>query len=85
MTESGVVVINFDQVKIDYMHKHKHSAKDAKSIDALAKVIDGNLYMIEFKNGDCKKEATDIRLKIKDSLLILCDLCKKGSQTLEKR
>lgn len=77
MTEAGVAVVNFDQVKADYMKKHKHSVKDAKSVDALARGIDGNLYMIEFKNGDCKKEAPDIKLKIKDSLLILCDLCKK--------
>lgn len=77
MTESSVAVVNFDQVKADYMKKHKHSVKDAKSVDALARGIDGNLYMIEFKNGDCKKEAADIRLKIKDSLLILCDLCDK--------
>ncbi len=77
MTDSSIAVINFDHVKTCYMNKYNHSEEDAKSVDALARGIDDMLYMIEFKNGKCKAEAADIRLKIKDSLLILCDICKR--------
>lgn len=75
MTESGLVVVNFDNAKTLYMSRFKYP-EDMKSVDALARGADDNLYMIEFKNGR-NIDGTDIRLKIKDSVLILCDLCDK--------
>ncbi len=84
MTESNIAVIDFDKVKTDYMNKHKHSEEDAKSVDAIARGKDGILYMIEFKNGKFKNEADNIREKVKDSLLILFDLCKKRLEDARK-
>ena len=77
MTESELHVVNFDRVKTRYLNELRCSEEMASSVDALAKGEDGTLYMIEFKNGDCKPEGDKIRLKIKDSLLILCDICHK--------
>ncbi len=77
MTESKLLVVNFDRVKRSYLNDLGYSEETAASVDALAKSRDGNIYMIEFKNGDCKAQARDIRMKIKDSLLIWCDICRK--------
>lgn len=77
MTDSALLVVNFDRVKANYLIELGYPPDMAKSVDALAKSVNDTLYMIEFKNGDCRKEDADIRLKIKDSLLILCDICRK--------
>lgn len=77
MTNSELIVIDFDKTKTSYLNNLHHSEEDAKSVDALAKGKDGLVYMIEFKNGNCRNEAEDIRLKVKDSVIILCDICDK--------
>lgn len=77
MTDSKLIVVDFDKTKTSYLNNLQHSEEDAKSVDALAKGKDGILYMIEFKNGNCRKEAEDIRSKVKDSVIILCDICNK--------
>lgn len=74
MTESNITVINFDDAKARYMSRFKPS-ENMKSVDALARGEDDIPYMIEFKNGNI--DGADIRSKIKDSVLILCDLCGK--------
>ena len=85
MTDSEVKVTDFDRVKTDYMNKLGLTEENAHSVDALAKGIEGSLfYLVEFKNGNCKNEAQGINLKIRDTLLILCDICgKKISDTRE--
>lgn len=74
MTESEISVINFDEAKTCYMRRFT-PPEDMKSVDAVACGENGEIYMIEFKNGNCSGD--DIRMKIKDSVLILCDLCGK--------
>ncbi|MBQ7594888.1 MAG: hypothetical protein IJU48_11145 [Synergistaceae bacterium] len=77
MTDSQLLVTNFDDVKTDYMNILGLSEEKAHSVDAIARGKDNLFYMIEFKNGNCKTEAAKINLKIRDSLLILCDMRSK--------
>lgn len=75
MTTSELQVINFDAVKTDYMNHLNYSEEKARSVDVLANGLDHLTYLIEFKNGDVKREKWEIQLKIRDSILMLCDIC----------
>lgn len=78
MTESQIKVINFDDVKKDYI-KLLHLSDTPQSNDAL--YINSKEYaiFIEFKNGYVLgKEKFSIRKKIYDSMLILTDIIGKG-------
>lgn len=75
MTKSNLSVYNFDMVKARYSNALRVS-EQPKSVDALSSSIDGDIYLIEFKNGDLssRKKGLEIRQKIYDSLIILYDL-----------
>lgn len=73
MTGSQVMVINFDAVKEAYF-KSFGVAMFTNSVDALVLQNNGRLAFIEFKNGKVENEKRNIRLKIKSSLLIFCDI-----------
>lgn len=76
MSQSDLVVIDFDAVKTSYLSQMGYSEEKAHSVDSLAYKKDGSACFIEFKNGDVKKEKTKINLKIRDSVLMLCDICR---------
>lgn len=75
MSESGNHVFNFDKIKMKYLNRLHMSEENAKSVDAFVEGKNERFYLIEFKNGNCKNEKTNIHLKFRDSLLILCDIC----------
>jgi hypothetical protein len=78
MTESTLSVVNFDNVKNEYVKKLKSSETPASN-DALYMDNNGEYYFIEFKNGYIdKEEIFKIRLKIFDSLLIFTDIIGRG-------
>lgn len=75
MVENENKVINFDQVKEEYVKNLKKGPCELPcSNDALFKT-DDKYYFIEFKNGiiDNKTNA-QIKMKVYDSLLILSDI-----------
>ena len=76
MCTSDLQVINFDNVKTAYLNDLGYSEEKAKSVDAIAYGVDNTLYLIEFKNGNIKYEKEYIPIKIRDSILIICDICK---------
>lgn len=75
MTASQKIVINFDAVKTKYAKQLSLSDWPA-SIDALVQVGQ-NVYFIEFKDGNLKKEIYGLRRKIYESLLLYCDITKE--------
>lgn len=77
MTESELQVINFDKVKSAYTADLGLQDSKAHSVDAFVRGKDGSFYLIEFKNGDISRKQNEIHLKIRDSLLLICDICKK--------
>ena len=74
MTDSLCEVINFDQVKEEYVRGLSLSELP-KSNDALLETKQGLLVFVEFKNGymDRSKQFA-LRKKIYDSVLIFCDI-----------
>lgn len=77
MTESELQVVNFDKVKSLYIADLGLQDSKAHSVDAFVKGKNGSFYFIEFKNGDISGIKNEIHLKIRDSLLLICDICKK--------
>lgn len=79
MTKSNLSVYDFDMVKARYSNGLGVS-EQPKSVDALASSLNGDIYLIEFKNGDIsnRKKGLEIRRKIYDSLIILYDLLGSG-------
>lgn len=75
MTKSNLSVYDFDMVKARYSNELGVS-EQPKSVDVLASSANGDIYLIEFKNGDIsnRKKGLEIRQKIYDSLIILYDL-----------
>lgn len=69
MTESILPVVNFDGVKTEYLKSFHLSDELAKSCDGLLCLNDKDIF-IEFKNGK-SINASEIKIKIKESLLIL--------------
>lgn len=81
MTESMTPAVNFDQVKTCYANNLYKSEKCLNSVDALIE-LDERIILIEFKNG--KVENSAVKHKMKDSLLLLCDILNtKISETRE--
>lgn len=72
MTESQIEAINFDDVKTEYTNSLNLSEETASSVDALVKTK--CLYFMEFKNGVMRGEIKKVKDKIRDSLLIFCDI-----------
>ena len=75
MCKSDLQVINFDDVKTAYLNDLGLSEEKAKSVDAIADGKDNITYLIEFKNGNVKYEKEGIPIKIRDSILMMCDIC----------
>lgn len=76
MCASDLKVINFDDVKTAYLNNRGFSEEKSKSVDAIACGEKNTVYLIEFKNGNIKHEKENIPIKIRDSVLIICDICK---------
>lgn len=84
MTESSISAVNFDSVKTKYANDLDLSEETMTSVDALVCTQD-NMAFIEFKNGSMKKEKRKVKDKIRDSLLLFCDVTKKNiSETRQK-
>ena len=75
MCESDLQVINFDKVKTSYCNQRGLTEEKAHSVDAIVNGPDDYTCMIEFKNGKIKNARENVQLKLRDSILILCDLC----------
>lgn len=76
LTESSIRAVDFDKVKTAYVNHLGLSEETATSVDALAYVA-SHLALIEFKNGEMKSEKRKVKDKIRDSLMILCDISGK--------
>ncbi len=74
MTESKVLAVNFDDVKTKYVNSLGLTEEFATSFDALLSGKANNLVFIEFKNGDMKNQKRNVKDKIRDGLLIFCDI-----------
>ena len=70
MTESNLSAYSFDLIKNKYSNKFDLS-NYPKSVDALSPSIDGDIYLIEFKNGNLSdnRKGKEIRQKIYDRRL----------------
>lgn len=78
MVESDLEVIDFDEVKNCYIRELGVKVGETpKSNDALFE-LNGELYFVEFKDGNMQKAIHDVRRKIYDSLLIFCDIIKEN-------
>jgi hypothetical protein len=76
MCKSELQVIDFDHVKRAYLNDRNFSEEKAKSVDVIASGTDNITYLVEFKNGDVNNEKKSIPIKIRDSILMVCDICK---------
>lgn len=85
MTESQLMVINFDKVKDEYAG-NLHLAIRPKSNDALYIISDKEAAFIEFKNGylQSQEKTEEVKNKIYDSLLIFCDITGKNISETRK-
>lgn len=73
MTESERAAVDFDTVKTDYANSLNLSEETADSVDGMFEA-NGSLVFVEFKNGNMKNEKAKVKSKIRDSLLIFCDI-----------
>ena len=75
MTELKVPVIDFDNVKEQYLQSIGCQDESLTSVDALLLKANCNVF-IEFKNGSLAKKEVRLGIysKIQDSLLMLCDI-----------
>lgn len=83
MTESLLPVVDFDDVKTEYVRMYSCSPTP-QSNDALA-IIDGELYFIEFKDGNMRREIHGVKRKIFESLLLFCDIINATISFTRKR
>lgn len=76
MTDSKISVYNFDNIKRNYAKKRCRNKNAVTSVDAIYKcTTNGDFIFIEFKNGRINDNMADeVADKIKDSLLIFCDI-----------
>ena len=75
MTELELPVIDFDNVKEQYLQSIGCQDESLTSVDALLSKTNCNVF-IEFKNGSFAKKEVRLGIysKIQDSLLMLCDI-----------
>lgn len=75
MTELELLVIDFDNVKEQYLQSIGCQDESLTSVDALLSKANCNVF-IEFKNGSLAKKEVRLGIysKIQDSLLMLCDI-----------
>lgn len=75
MTQSMMEVIDFDQVKRQYINALGMTEESASSVDAIIPFKDC-ISFVEFKNG--KVNNRNIKDKARDSLLVFMDITKKN-------
>lgn len=84
MTDSCLSVVDFDEVKSSYIARlslpviEEHSTERCKSFDALYMCNTGEIFFIEFKNGKMKGETINVSIKMRDGLLLFCDIVDKN-------
>lgn len=85
MTELEVPVIDFDNVKEQYLQSIGCQDESLTSVDALFSKANCNVF-IEFKNGSLAKKEVRLGIysKIQDSLLMLCDITDNHISNLRK-
>ncbi len=76
MSDSGKIVVDFDQAKTNYCNSLGKSEEYSASADAFCETVEeGKYFLIEFKDGEFNSE--EIRKKAADSAYILSGiLCK---------
>lgn len=74
LSEDQRLVVDFDKVKTNYLNELHLSEEYAASVDTLFQDRNQYVYFVEFKNGEFENH--DITKKVKDSLLIFCDITK---------
>lgn len=74
MTNAAHKVINFDDVKTQYLNELNMTEEKAASADALFCGKDDKIYFIEFKNGKLKYETHNIQKKLRDSIMMFCSI-----------
>ena len=88
MTNSTHPAVNFDVVKRNYVNKLNLSEETASSFDSL--VLFSNFtekdqcVFIEFKDGKMKNEKRKLKDKIRDGLLVFCDIVKTNISETRK-
>lgn len=82
MTESLKEAVNFDDVKTVYTNGLQLSEETAASVDGIFEAGD-RLVFVEFKNGDMGNQKRKVKDKIRDSLLLFCDVT--GKQIADTR
>ena len=82
LSNSSLPVYNFDDIRTNYIESFSLE-RIPMSADAFVKINASEMYLVEFKNGAISnREIFEIRKKMYDSLLLLCDLLGIGiSQT----
>ena len=83
LSTSASRVVNFDDVKTEYFSGMGMSDSKAYSVDVLARINGTDYCMIEFKSNLCG-ENPGINLKVRDSLLLLCSICKTTIDSTRK-
>lgn len=73
MTDSSKEAVNFDVVKRKYLNDLSLSEENASSVDGIFE-NNNHLVFVEFKNGKMGGEKRKVKDKIRDSLLIFCDI-----------
>ena len=81
MSESTYKAYNFDKIKTKYLNDLGISEEACKSVDGLI-TLNNTSYFLEFKNGKVKNQ--ELRLKIKASVNIYCDIYKKYISDMRK-
>lgn len=77
MTECSKNALDFDNIKRTYTNALGFSEEYMKSVDALL-YFSKEITFVEFKNGNMKNAKKEIKEKTLDSLLLFCDVTKKG-------
>ena len=74
LTDSNIVVLNFDEIKREYTQRLHVSEGGLCSVDALFQ-IRNTLFFIEFKNRPFSKSLSkEVKKKISDSVLLYLDM-----------
>lgn len=73
MTDSLKEAVDFDAVKTAYTNGLQLSEESAASVDGIFDTKDSVVF-VEFKNGNMKNEKSKVKEKIRDSLLLFCDI-----------
>lgn len=82
LSEDERMVVDFDQVKTNYLNRLILSEEYAASVDALFQEKQEDIFFVEFKNGEF--DNAEIAKKAKDSLLIFSDITKTNLSYLRE-